>query len=569
MSELSQRRFVRERRSVFSLLPKWMLPYRPLVRRVRRHSVIGVGATVGAAGFEALGLATLGLFATRQYEGAAAALAVAGAISGLLISSSLAKALSDQQLATGQVKLETSLRAQVTDAILHADWQDFVDQPGHELQSAAISEAPQVAQATFTLVRGGAAIASATIVFASTLFVSRVAALICVLFGAAIVFAYSRSSQALSGIQRELAEGNTELTRHTSILISGLRSLRLSPVQAAWREDLRAAFERHARARRRDLLIPVRGRLIVEILAGTMILAVLTAQVEVSGELLPGLVVMALILRTMPRVQSAQQLLTFARHGVLWVDRWNTRLDSLTLMPEAGLTWPRSPTPESEGVALKLENVSFSYRRHERPVLTEVDLELRQGEWVSLRGVSGGGKSSLIDVIGGILVPTTGTVSLNGRPIQSYDASTLYSTLVIVPQDVHLLGRTVPEILTWGGRLRTTDHVQAISGALGVDEMFLFTDQRPDDRMDEMSRDISGGMRTRLAMARALASTPSVLILDETMSRLHPEAEAGIFQAVRGLRPDLAVLVVTHRQETTDLVDRRLQLVDGRLRPDD
>lgn len=548
------------------LLPVWAAAYRPVVVKIRRSAGVANAATAASALCESLGLAVLGLAAMRKFDTMTAAFLIAAAIATVFILSSIAKALADREYAHGQVRLESQLRAQVTDAILTSDWQDFVDQPGHELQSAAIAEAPQVAQATMTYVRARGAVAGAAIIFACTLLVSAFATLICAAFSLAIVFVYRRSARGLRQVQMELANGNTEITRQTSILVSSLRSLRLSPIQEEWRADLQGAFDAHAEARKKDLTIPVRGRFFVESLAGLMIFTVLVVQQLISGSLLPGLIVMAMILRILPRVQAAQQLMSFAQHGVLWIDRWDSRFARLHLQESGTGHLPRSggnALPDTE--LLRVEGVSFNYRGHDKAVLENINLRLRAGEWVSLRGVSGGGKSTLIDVIGGILIPARGRILVRSHDIADLDISDLYREVVIVPQDVHLLGETVFDIVTWGGRVKPGEDFNDIIAALGVDRMFLFSGNELNHKIDELSRDISGGMRTRLAMARALISHPSVLILDETTSRLHPEAEAEIFGAVRKLRPDLAVLVVTHREETESLVERHLVLTQGRL----
>jgi ABC-type bacteriocin/lantibiotic exporter with double-glycine peptidase domain len=212
---------------------------------------------------------------------------------------------------------------------------------------------------------------------------------------------------------------------------------------------------------------------------------------------------------------------------------------------------------------LALRDLRFSYRGHARPVLDGVDLELHRGEWVSLRGESGQGKTTLIDLIGGILRPSGGEILLNGSPAASYSHADYYRLVAVVPQEIYLTGTTVDEIVTWDGHLG--DVTPAVyTKALGVDTMFAFS-SASNREVDELGRDLSGGMRVRLAMARALAAGPALLVLDETTSRLHVEAEAEIFSRLKTLRPDLAVLLVTHRADSLRFVDRQLRLADGRV----
>jgi ATP-binding cassette subfamily C protein len=555
------------------IMVRWLEPYLPVIRPIRRRASVGMGFAALTAAAEALGLTVLGTAASRGFTTSGETLFVAGGVAGSLLLASVSRALSELQLARAQVGLENHLRQQMTDALLSCDWQDFVGQQGHELQSAVISEAGQVAQATVTLVKGVSALFAGATIFVCAFLVSVPAASICAGLGLVGGLVYTRMTARLHEVQRRLAEEGAEITRHTTVLVGGLRSLRLSPVQAEWRNRLRGVFDSNAESRIRDLSIPVKGRAVVEAMSAGMVLLVLLTQARISDSLLPALVVMALILRVVPRLQVGQQQLSYARHGLAWVQRWNDRTRRLATTGTEGGAGDAVVLPSSSpagadlhpgDVVLEVKNVAFSYRSHSRPVLDGVDLTLRGGEWVSLRGASGQGKSTLVDVVGGILVPQEGMVFLHGIPVREYRRQDRYRRLAIVPQDVQLLGSSVADVLTWNGAVLPGEPIEHYSRALGIDEMFSFSDAC-DGGLDEMGRDISAGMKTRLAMARALALSPTVLVLDETTSRLHPEAEAEIFRAVGAMRPDLAVLVITHRAETAMLADRRLRLVDGAL----
>lgn len=561
---------------------RWAAGYRPFITPVAAPSRVAATASVLGAGAEALGLIVLGVAAGNTYHGAKYAVAIIAAIAGSLIAAALARGIADTQFARAQVQLETQLRRDIADLLLTCDWQDFVGQQGHELQAATISEAPLVAETTESFLRGRASLLASAVMFASAFFVSLPAAAICAGFGVLIAAVYVRSTRGYRAVQEQLAQGNAQVTRHTMILVNGLRSLRLSPAQQNWKSRLLEVYDRHADARARHFTTPVRGRLAVEVLSGIMVFVVMITQLAVSGSLIPGLVVMALILRVLPRVQTAQQQLSYSRHGIVWLERWQARMSALNAGPEyrpgSSGAHGATPAPGARSTAaspavgghtsvLSLRDIEFSYRGHSRRVLDNVDLDIAAGEWVSLRGESGQGKSTLIDVIGGILHPQHGEITFAGRPLAAYDTADLYRMLVVVPQDVQLMGSTIDDIVTWEGQITPDRPIDEYIRALGIDTMFSFTDT-PAGPVDEMSRDISGGMRTRLAMARALAGGPKLLVLDETTSRLHAEAEREIFATIRKLLPNLAVLVVTHRSETLELVDRRLRLVSGALQPD-
>jgi ABC-type multidrug transport system fused ATPase/permease subunit len=546
------------------LIPAWTLNYNKFVRLERRHFLLGATFTVLSAVAEAIGLSLLGYAASRPDSAMHVALILSAAIAASLALSACVRAGGDRQMAHAQVTLERRLRDSMSSAIMDSDWQDFVDQPGHELQSAVLAEAPQVANSTAVYVRGVASLWAALVVFLAAFVVSVPAAAVCAFFAGFIGWAYNHASRGLGEAQRRLADGNAVITRHTSILVSGLRTLRLAPIQGAWRTDLSRAFDAQAAARTSDILIPVRSRLIVDMMGAAMILSVLVTQTVLTGEILPGLIVMALILRVLPRLQAAQQALALARHATVWIERWNTRMATISAAPPLAIK-VRQPADSDLSPLLELDGVSFSYRTHSSSVINELTYTLRVGDWLSLIGSSGGGKSTLIDLLGGILKPSSGEIRLAGRDIAGLDPDSLHGEIAIVPQDIHLIGASLEEILTWGGRLPKPDNYDKICSDLGIAEMFLYSTAQMSEKVDELSRDISGGMRTRLAIARALMSKPRLLVLDETTSRLNPSAEAEIFAAIRRSMPSLAVLVVTHRHETAKTVGEVLRLVDGQL----
>ncbi|GAW51914.1 MULTISPECIES: ATP-binding cassette domain-containing protein [unclassified Nocardioides] len=552
--------------SAWRPIPGWLHVYIPLVRRQRARFISSSLLVVLSAAAEAFSLVVLGYAATRsELEGTEAVL-LSGLIGFSLAVSAGIRAGGEAAVALAQVDLERELRDDISKAILRSDWQDFVDQPGHELQSAVLAESPQVANATATCVRGFATGAAALVLFATAFFVSIYGALVCVLFAILITRAYSYASRGLGTVQKSLADGTTQITRHTAILVSGLRTLRLSPVQREWANDLYAAYDRQATSRKHDLRIPIRGRFVVELLGAVMIFGVLAVQTVASGNILPGLIVMALILRVLPRIQAAQQAWAIAKYGVIWVDRWNARLSTIAQHPlQEGR--PDPPLRRQSGAVLEFDNVEFRYRSHLTSAIRGLSLSISAGEWVGVVGPSGGGKSTLIDLLGGILRPTQGQINLHDISIHEIDPDILHSTVAIVPQDIHLMGETLEEMLTWGGRLERPVNFDQICNSLGVTEMFLHSTVGLASKMDELGRDISGGMRTRLAVARALMTSPEVLVLDETTSRLHPTAEAAIFEDIRRTMPELAVMVVTHREETTKELDKVWRLESGLLRP--
>jgi len=501
-------------------------------------------------------------------------LGAAGCIGGALLGSACLRYLADRSLLTSQTLLEAKLRASATDAIIVADWQRFVSKPGHEFQSAILAEAPQIAALTTSYVRGKAATGSAAIVLAAAAAASPGAALVAIAAGLAVAAFYKRLTKPLGQIQHHLATINVELTRTTSILVNGLKGLRVSPVQQQWAESTNEVARQMQAKRLESLILPLRGRFLSEVSAAALVIGILTVQVVAYNDVVPGLVALALLLRLIPRLQQAQAELSNVKHGEVWLRRWTERMVELAYVPQiteivAGAQPPLN-SDDSAGIdsvprvtpALSVRSLWFTYAGHTKPVLQDVNLRVEQGEWVGLVGASGEGKTTLIDCLCGLLVPQEGRIEIFGEALLGLHPHRRFSEMTLVPQDVTLIGNELSSILTWQHMLTPVASLDDIIDCLGLDQMFF---EGGGEVIDEMGRDTSGGMKTRLGLGRALASAPRILILDETTARLDPRTEGEILGRIRAAFPLLTVLVSSHRKETLRHVDRVVLLAAGNL----
>lgn len=184
------------------------------------------------------------------------------------------------------------------------------------------------------------------------------------------------------------------------------------------------------------------------------------------------------------------------------------------------------------GFVLELHHVSFSYRPG-FPVLHDINLSLRPGEAIVLRGPSGIGKSSLLDLIAGVLQPESGTIHVHQRDI------------AYVPQEVPILDESIRDNLLFGMRGISDD---ALMKALAIARLDQFVRSLPlglDTRTGCNGALLSGGERQRLGLARAILRSPQLLLLDETTSALDVENEHQVLENLRAA--GLAVVLVTHR----------------------
>jgi putative ABC transport system ATP-binding protein len=195
--------------------------------------------------------------------------------------------------------------------------------------------------------------------------------------------------------------------------------------------------------------------------------------------------------------------------------------------------------------------------------LDDVDLDVVPGEFLAVVGPSGSGKSTMLNMLGLLDAPTTGTVSLAGEDVTDLDAAALTDarreSIGFVFQDFHLLPTltavenvTLPTAFTDG---RFTDRAVDLLGRVGLG-----------DRLDHTPDELSGGQKQRVAIARALINEPAILLADEPTGNLDRDTGTQILDEVRQIcEQGVAVVAVTHDELVTEYADRTVRLVDGKL----
>ena len=222
----------------------------------------------------------------------------------------------------------------------------------------------------------------------------------------------------------------------------------------------------------------------------------------------------------------------------------------------------REPLPEAPR-RLRLEDVSFSFPGSDIPAVRGVSLDIPLGSTVGIAGASGAGKSTLIDLVLGLLTPTSGTIRIDDRPLG--DVLRAWRTHVgYVPQEVTLFDGTIAQniALTWGHDY-DRDRVEAAARRAQLWSVVEGRADGLDTRVGERGLSLSGGQRQRLGIARALYSDPLILVLDEATSALDTKTEADVAEAINGLHGDVTVIAVAHRLSTIRDSDQIVFMQDG------
>ena len=211
--------------------------------------------------------------------------------------------------------------------------------------------------------------------------------------------------------------------------------------------------------------------------------------------------------------------------------------------------------------SVQLDAVSFSYER--QPVLTDVSLEIPAGRLTTLIGQSGSGKTTIVDLVIGLLRPQSGEVCLDGVPLTELDLKAWRHMIGYVPQETMLLHDSILHNVTLDDpELSEQDAVEALQAA-GAWEFVSRIPAGIHSTVGERGTKLSGGQRQRIMIARALVHKPRLLILDEATSALDPENAAAIGKTMENLRGRLTILAISHQTALVESADRVYRLHGG------
>ncbi|MCB9514278.1 MAG: ABC transporter ATP-binding protein [Candidatus Latescibacteria bacterium] len=220
------------------------------------------------------------------------------------------------------------------------------------------------------------------------------------------------------------------------------------------------------------------------------------------------------------------------------------------------------PGPLAE--AIRFEHVGFAYEPG-RPVLTDVTLEIPKGQVVALVGPSGGGKSTLADLLARFHEPGEGAIRMDGRDLREFSLRDWRAKLGIVTQDVLLFNDSIRNNIAYGRPDATDAQVEAAARAARAHGFIAATAQGYDTVIGERGLQLSGGERQRLAIARAILRDPEILNFDEATSALDTESERLVQEAIERLMSGRTTLVIAHRLSTVQGAHRIVALAEGRI----
>lgn len=470
--------------------------------------------------------------------------------------------LAMKQVGYTVAQVATDLRLRLIRALLRAEWRFFAQKPTGYFANAISSEAKRASSAYQMVCQSFAGLVQVVVYLTVVVLVSWEVALIAIAMAPVVTYALKK----FVAMSREAGDEQTYVMRS---LISRITALLpgIKPVKAMARERhlfpfLEKETEGFNRARQRAVLASESLRAFQEPVIVLVMAAGLYGAVSFGTASASAVIVAAVlfyrVMTTAGNLQTQYQSIT-VNESAFW-----SLMDTVEEAEAAAEDFRVDglPAPPLEQ-GIRLENVSFRYE--DEPVLRSVSLEIPGGELVTLVGASGAGKTTLVDLLTGLMEPDEGRILADEIPLDQIDLTDWRRQIGYVPQDMKLFNDTILQNVTLGEESFGRSDVERALRAAGAWEFVQGFPDGMDRQVGEAGAQLSGGQRQRIAIARALIGNPRLLILDEATTALDPETEQMICESLLRLRGQVTMVAISHQPAIREVSSRSYMVAGGRV----
>ena len=326
-------------------------------------------------------------------------------------------------------------------------------------------------------------------------------------------------------------------------------------------ENIRFSELGRKMARRQQLSAPVSESLGVAMVSSIVLYGgslILNHQSDLTG---PDFVAyIAIFSQVMRPAKALTDSFSTIHAGIAAGERVLELIDEKPLITDA----PDSVAITSFNNAITLENLSFSYPG--RPVLNSINLTIPKGKTIALVGPSGGGKSTLMDLLPRFIEAESGRVAIDGVDVKKIKMESLWSVIGVVNQESMLFNDSIFNNIAFGVPNATQQEVENAARIANAHEFILQTEDGYESNIGDRGMKLSGGQKQRICIARAVLKNPPIMLLDEATSALDTESEKLVQEALNNLMKNRTSLVIAHRLSTIQNADCIVVLEDGKIR---
>ena len=458
-------------------------------------------------------------------------------------------------------KIVKDLRIKLLNAVSTAEWKFFTDQPSGKLAASLMGEANKAGNAYITSLNILAIIVQIIAYLIVAFFVSWPIVILAAVSSALLLVLLKN----FIDINKHLGKRNVLLSRQITMkLIDSTRSIK--SLKAMGREtDASALLDSYTKklksnAKKLTVSKETLSALQEIFLTGAIVVGIYFSMYFLNLSIEAVIVLSILYIKSMKMVGKAQKSYQLFANNLAGFDGV---MESISNAEQHYENRPGSGKYDLEG-NIQLTDICFAYK--DTPIFDCANATLYHNQLNTIVGLSGAGKTTLVDLISGLYIPSSGDIELDGIPLNDIDIHHWRSQIGYVVQENTLLNASIKENVTLGDEKYSDEAVQRALHKAHADS---FIEPLPDGiytLVGENGTKLSGGQRQRILIARALVHSPKLLILDEATSALDSETERSLSEIFKELSKEITIISISHRPALVEISDHIIELKDGKLR---
>ncbi len=386
-------------------------------------------------------------------------------------------------------------------------------------------------------------------------------------FGSSYMFITLISRRRLKSNSKRIAHEQTKVIKALQEGLGGIRDVLIDGSQQVYCDIYKKADRLLRRAQSDNAFVGGSPRHIMEALGMVLIAFLAAALIRQNDGLATALPVLGALALGAQRLLPAMQQIYAAWASIAGNHASLVDIISLLNQPMPAELLQPSPAPLPFKNSIRFNAVYFCYTKEAPPALKDINLLINKGARVGIVGATGSGKSTMLDLLMGLLLPTDGELSVDDQLITGHRLRAWQRTIAHVPQSIYLADTTLAENIAFGVPHEMIDpnRIQQAARQAHIAEFIESNPKGYQAHVGERGIRLSGGQRQRIGIARALYKEASVLVFDEATSALDNSTEQSVMEAIEELSDNLTILLIAHRLTTVRHCDTIIELERGRV----
>lgn len=474
------------------------------------------------------------------------------------IASSIIFFISNKYLVICKSKLEMIIRKDITKRILNLDWPYFINLDQGEISKTIIAEGEQISTGFMYFLSAIIFFLISTTYLIICLFLVKNTLLILIFYAFIALRIYKYYSRAASRLGKNLSLITTKIGKSCSAIFNNLKYIRSNGKENIALEDSNEIFHEFSNAYKRSMTASYKSKQVTEILTAIFIfIAVFYILLfrKFDNDIILSL---SLFIRLAPRIYNTQTRLLDATALISWPKiykqnkQWTEKYKSVEQVNQIKI--------DSKEPNIVFKSVWYKYPESENWVFKKMNFEISTNEFIGISGKSGSGKTTIIDLITGLIQPSKGNILISNQNLKDIDLKYWRSKLGIVFQESYLINGSIAENIALGEKNINRAKVKESLINANAFEFVENLDKGIDENILDRGSRFSGGQKQRLALARALYKDPKILIMDEPTNALDINSEKIFIKSLKKISGSKIIIIVSHKDRILNSCDRVIKI---------